>query len=193
VSELSYINEFFRLRCAEAFCAFGIFPNAKEVTESFGAYHAVRKHLPHLAFKDPSVTMIAVGDGCTPRTGSTFALRSAWTCHSVDPACHETSKRGPQHRPASHGWGAIRRLTVHAKRIEDVYLHARGPVVIVAVHSHARLEAAVQSVCSGSSLSVIAMPCCKPQRLHVPPDIEYEDEAVLSPRRRILVWKDVPR
>lgn len=185
-----YLDVFLRLRCAATFCELGLFPNAKEVTESFGAYEAVRRHLPH-AFMDPTVTMIAVGDGCTPRTGATFALRSAWQCYSVDPACHETSKRGHAYRPAMRGWTALQRLSVYPKRIEDVSIKATGPVVIVAVHSHASLEAAVRSVSTPSSISVIAIPCCKLQRLHVLHDLEYEDPAILSPRRRVLIWRNV--
>lgn len=39
-----YLDEFVRCRCAPDLLARKLFPNAKEVTESFAAYAAVRKH-----------------------------------------------------------------------------------------------------------------------------------------------------
>ena len=107
-----YLNEFFSLSCSRDLLEWEVFPNFKEVTESFAAYRAVEKHLRHLPWcglDDRGVTLLAVGDGASPRTATTFALRSAWDCHSVDPGLREKWERI-----------GVRRLTLHRQPIEEV-------------------------------------------------------------------------
>ena len=178
---LRYIGEFVTLKCAPDMLALKLFPNAKEISESFGAYEAVRRHLQELDLKDPDVTVIAVGDGATPRTAATFALRSAWICHSIDPNLKGGALR----------WGQIQRLTLWPERVENVRpIKAKKVAVVVAVHSHADLRKAIL-VADAPRIVVIAMPCCVPQRLSIFPDKFYEDKGIISPKRQILIWKDV--
>ncbi len=177
---LKYISEFITLTCAPDLVAMRLFPNAKEITESFGAYNAVRYRLPEWKLSDPEVTMVAVGDGSTPRTAATFAMRSAWSCFSVDP-----NLKGGRLR-----WEAIDRLTVLQSRVEDVAIHSPR-VILVAVHSHVTLSRALKAI-AADEIAVVAMPCCVPQ--YIPgqePDIEYDDPAVMSACRRIKIWKSV--
>lgn len=192
LADLRYLHELTRLRCAPDMLALGLFPNAKEVTESFAAYHAVVRHLPAFSLSDRSVTLIAVGDGSTPRTGATFALRSAWNCISIDPALRETGGKGARGRPPSRGWSAIGRLRVIPLHVQFVEPIECERAVIVAVHSHARLEDAMRAV-RAREIAVVAMPCCVPQTLETPHDIEFTDSAVASPQNRILVWHNVRR
>ncbi|HUS51341.1 MAG TPA: hypothetical protein VMZ91_14325, partial [Candidatus Paceibacterota bacterium] len=42
---LRYLNEFTRLKCGSDLLRSKVFPNAKEITESMGAYNALRTHL----------------------------------------------------------------------------------------------------------------------------------------------------
>ena len=190
----SYFDEFIACSRAPDMLALGLFPDAKEVTESFGAYAAARRYLREaFPLNDPAVVLIAVGDGSTPRTGATFAMRSAWSCTSVDPRLHETSNRGVCGRPPSTGWGGVERLTVLPRRVEEVTVDCDGrPVLVVAVHSHASLAASIG--CIGgrpSRVGVIAMPCCVSLVLPgLVPDATYEDQAILSPQRRVVVWGD---
>jgi hypothetical protein len=173
---VKYLSEFISLRCAPDMLNLRLFPNGKEISESFGAYDAVRYRMPQFKLNDPSVTLIAVGDGNTPRTAATFAMRSAWTCHSVDPNLKGGSVR----------WSDIKRLTIHAKRIEDVHFEAER-AVIVAVHSHAWLPNAVAAV-DAAEVGVVAMPCCVRQDLPVEPDREYHEKGVISPCRYVRIW-----
>jgi hypothetical protein len=73
---LSHFESFFHLPHLSHFESFfhhprrvdlaSIFPNAKEVTESFGAFHAVIWH--RLAARDDGdVTVMVVGDGVRPQ------------------------------------------------------------------------------------------------------------------------------
>lgn len=176
IGTLRYLNEFVRLRCSLDLLDLRLFPDMKEVTESFAAYAAARDRLG-LRLDDPSVVMVAVGDGHTPRTAATFAFRSAWTCYSVDPRL--TMK--PAHQ-------RVRRLTCIPLRIEDApRIVNEGPVVIAAVHSHAPLDEAVKAV-DAPEVHVIALPCCVPQSLSQPPSQVFEDEGVWSPKREVRIW-----
>ena len=172
--DLRYMNEFVRLRCAPDLLTLGLFPNMKEVTESFAAYSAVREWHPPLS--DPSIKMVAIGDGTKPRTASTFAFRSAWECYSVDPELQLSWK-----------WRQVARLHVIPTLIEDFHLESDSPVVIVAVHSHASLATAVATVDAPVKM-VVAIPCCKSQALDREPDFIYTDPGIWSAKNEIHGW-----
>lgn len=175
-----YLNDFVSAKCSADLLAWGVFPNAKEITESFAAYWGIVRYVPEVQRNKPAV-LIAVGDGCTPRTAATFAVRSTWRCLSVDPL----TKGCPQ---------GLNRVKCYPLKAEDLkgVVDCRGlPVIIVAVHSHAKLTDAVSIPYNYSSLSVLAMECCVPQRLgRTPPDVEYEDKGVWSPKNYVRIWRD---
>jgi hypothetical protein len=175
---VKYLVEFVTMSCAPDMLALRVFPNAKEISESFGAYDAVRCRLPEFGLKDPTVTVVAVGDGTTPRTAATFAMRSAWTCYSVDPLLRGGIAR----------WSAIKRLHIVPSKIEDVRIDG-DKVIVIAVHSHARLDVTLRSITAREMLAVVAMPCCVPLLLDRPPDIEYDESGVISPCRTIKIWR----
>lgn len=177
-SSLRYVSELFLLRCGPDLLALNVFPNLKEVTESFGAFNAVRNHLKDWDLGDRSITCVAVGDGATPRTATTFAFRSRWECRSVDPIMDKS-------------WlaeGRIERLRCEALRIED-YMVVADRVLVVAVHSHARLPVTLKSIVA-ERIAVVAIPCCVELELPAPPDVEYQDFGILSPERTVRVWKN---
>lgn len=176
---LKYLVEFVTLACAPDMLAMRVFPNGKEISESFGAYDAVRYRLPQYALGDKDVTVVCVGDGRTPRTAATFALRSAWNCYSVDPMLKGGTQR----------WKAIERLTVINKRIQDVRI-AAARVIVVAVHSHANLKQSVAQI-DADEVSVVAMACCVPMALDRAPDLTYDERGVISPCRTIQIWRNV--
>jgi hypothetical protein len=175
-----YGDEFLRCRCSPDLAALGLFPNYKEITETFAAYRAVRKHLPDLLPSDPLVSVVAVGDGHAPRTAATFAMRSAWECHSVDPELRRSEK-----------WGRVRRMTVWPLRVQNLHLTCDGPCVIVAVHSHATLADSIAAI-RAPRICVVAIPCCVPLEIPgQPPDVEYQDFGIVSEARTVRVWKRV--
>ncbi len=172
-----YMDEFLKCSCSPKLLSLKLFPNAKEITESFAAYEAVRSRCD-FRFDDPDVTCVCVGDGHTPRTGAVFAYRSKWMVYSVD----------PNMRVKEYG---VDRLFLRKKRIEDIDFFTHEKVVIVAVHSHASLESAIISVGKPKHLFVVAIPCCFDQFVTgVPCDDEYEDEGIWSPHRTVLVWEN---
>ena len=178
-----HLKAFLSLRCAADLLAWDVFPRktvAKELSETMAAVDAVFHRLS-VARDLPAVTLIAVGDGCTPRTAATFACLTAWQCVSVDPRL-----RGE--------WPQIKRLTLVPTQVENMSVVARGPLIIVAVHSHANLPAAMRTLTTTCphGRHVVAIPCCKEQAIpDRPPDREYVDWGILSPERVVKVWRDV--
>jgi hypothetical protein len=169
-----YINRFISLRCSVDMLQLGLFPNAKEITESFAALEAVN-HLPY-DWKDPDVHVICVGDGLTPRTAATFAFMTKWTCISVDPLLK--------------GKWEIDRLTAHPNKIEDMCCSTNKPTIVVCVHSHASLQSCMQSIHS-PYISIVAIPCCQPLYLNQQPDMEYVDGDMWSPQNTVKIWRNV--
>lgn len=174
---IRYLDQYVKLHCGPDLARAEVFPNAKEITESFAAFQASR--LLGLPFKSPRVTVLAVGDGARPRTAATFALRSAWTSVSVDPSLRVDGE-----------WRFIKRLTVEPRPVETYRLDTDDPAIVVAVHSHADLKASVACVHGAGRVAVIAIPCCVPLTLDRPPDLAYTDWGIWSPERTVKVWLD---
>lgn len=175
-----YLDEFFSLTCAPDILIANIFPNSKEITESFGAYNAVRKHRESFAFNDQQIDVICVGDGCQPRTAALFAFRSKWNCYSIDPRLNLTETN-------ARVWNGIKRLHLIKDKIENFHHIASEKAIIVAVHSHAPLDVAVKNIVAKEKL-VIAIPCCFEQNLDADPIEEYHDFGILSEKRLVKIW-----
>ena len=178
---LRHINQFLGLKCAPDLLEARVFPNGKEITESMGAFRAVWRHLDY-NFGDRDVTLVSVGDGNTPRTASLFAFRTAWNCVSIDPRLKKEKWSIKKQTP-------IDRLIAIQKVVEDVDLHFKK-VVIVAVHSHATIEATLAHI-TGDQRSMVAIPCCVPYEYHIHPNVEYRDEAIWSPMNNVKIWRDI--
>lgn len=173
-----YFDDFLRLKCAPDLLAWKVFPNAKEITESMAAYAAVRKY-GDLDLADPKVHVYCVGDGVTPRTGAVFAVRSAWTVDSIDPRMRNKNYEDK-----------ILRLRTWAMPVEQmVPFGGDGPGVLVAVHSHAKLDACWHLLEGHSTRVVVSIPCCVPQTNHESPVVEYADWGIWSPHRLVKIWR----
>lgn len=179
---LRYLDNLVNLHCSQDLLALDLFPNIKEVTESFAAYRAALHYLTPRGWKpgDETITGVFVGDGNTPRTGATFAFRSRWQCISVDP------RMKPSWCSGGRKAARVERLHSHKLRIEDLSIVA-DRAVVVAVHSHADLASSVAAV-KAREVAVISMECCVPLTLPTPPDFSYNDPGVLSPHNRIDIW-----
>lgn len=174
-----YLDRFVRSTAGSRLAGLRIFPNAKEVTESYAARAAALRYRDTFRPDDREIHFISVGDGSTPRTAATFALGSAWQCHSVDPALR-------LNRGGAGRWHDIPRLQLHPARIEECHFTARR-VVIAAVHSHASMAATLACV-TAEEVLLVAMPCCVPIDLREPPVEVFADMHVLSPHRTIHIW-----
>lgn len=189
---LRYIDEFMALRCAPDILRLEIFPNAKEITESMGAYSAVRSWLrrqgqrnePWLGCSD--VVCFFPGDGVRPQTAALFAMRTQWQCYSIDPDL----------RVDEWKYKGIRRLHLRKEK-EQSFCEEAAEIseqvkltIIVGVHSHSLMNE-LWRIVDGPKL-MIAMPCCQEQkkaggRL---PDHVHTDMGIWSPHRTVLFWEE---
>lgn len=187
---MRYIDELVKTRCFPQLLQTGYYPNAKEFTESAGAYEAARRKLRDFAaLSDKKVLCLFPGDGKWPRTGSMFALRSAWDCRSIDPLMSVVAAKG------------IERCLGYKGTTEDYkgYFKPRedAKVIIVAVHSHATLDSAIDMLdeplrlIHENRLAIISIPCCVPQKVErhmIGIQHSYEDKGIWSPENRVMVW-----
>lgn len=179
-----YMNEFIgQYKSAADLLALGIYPDAKEITESMAAFSAVRKYLKQYDPQDPKVTLVSVGDGKQPRTAALFAFKTKWNCISIDPGL-DLTKIGT--------WeNKIKRLTCIPQKIEDLSTIYCKKVVIVAVHSHASMRETLNIV-QGEERSLITVPCCIKWGKGFPrPSKEFLDSGIWSPKNRVKVWKNI--
>ena len=176
-----YLNEFIRQwKSASDMLILGIYPNAKEITESYGAFNAVRNKLKY-DLSDPNVTLVSVGDGKTPRTATLFAFRTNWQYVSIDPMLDKTKIPVWESR--------IQRLKCIASKVEDVDL-MYDKLIILAVHSHADLQETLQHV-RGKVRSLVAIPCCVPYSCGLVPSKQYQDAGIWSPKNTVKVWRTI--
>ena len=161
---MRHVSRFYGLHCAIDIMDRNLFPNGKEITESMGAFFAVRNYLRDISPRDSEVALVTVGDGNTPRTASIFAFMTRWKCYSVDPILRDLD------------WN-IDRLHVARTPVEQFRLDAKT-VVVVSVHSHADMGATLKSI-TGENRSMVAIPCCVAYN-KVAADVEYYDPGIWS-------------
>jgi hypothetical protein len=105
--------------------------------------HQVREQLSD-AFRpdDPSVLLVCVGDGLTPRTAGLFCFRTKWKCISVDPLM-----RGPLgfHSDETRWSEHIERLTVRRARLRRCHV-STGVAGVTAGARAARREVLLRSL-----------------------------------------------
>lgn len=198
-SMTKYMEEFVSMSAGADMLGYGLFPNAKEITESFAAFRAVHKHIRrqfNLQYDDERINVVAVGDGGTPRTAATFAFRTKWQCWSVDPVLNLkpslftkiTPPPYPGNKPniewTTHNY--IKRLIAVKGKIEDCEFHF-DKCIVVCVHSHINLETTLQSI-NAKEIYLVAIPCCVPLCLDKEPLIEYLDYGIWSPERTVKIW-----
>ena len=95
-----YLDRVFGMRCFEDIVRLQVFPDAKDITESYGALQAAARlggivgpagtQLDsRQAERRRGVLCINIGDGSTPRTAVLAAYLTSWTAVSIDPAMRE--------------------------------------------------------------------------------------------------------
>jgi hypothetical protein len=177
---LYYFETLVKTKSSADWLAWGLFPNAKEITESLGCFEAVAQNIDE-DFNNDKVNLVVIGDGSTPRTAAVFATRTKWNCYSVDPEMRD--------RP----WDSmIGRLKTFKSKIQDVPLDLNGPTILVFPHSHVKINDAIKNLKVNGPLHIMAMPCCLPLYLKgFPHHIEYNDNMIWSEKNLIKIWKNL--
>eukprot|EP01083_Nonionella_stella_P217096 779604_1 len=201
-----YIDEFLSLKCATDLMGHNIYPNCKEITESFSVLHALRKYLNASSknvekhkkyhFENSDVTAIVVGDGTTPRIASLLCYITKWdNVYSVDPQLRIKKNKS---------WKHIQHLTCLQSKIEDITIKINDNhnVIVVFMHSHVLLEESLSSICfsnrnnKGNEMCVVTVPCCQFMQKHKTlygqqPDHTFEDISMASSKNTFYIWKDL--
>jgi len=150
-----------------------MFPNAKEITESFAAFDACK----YLGVKQKErICIVCVGDGHKPRTAALCAFMSCWECYSIDPEMNKTDF-------------PVKRLTCFNKKIEDVQLNLDCRTVILCVHSHAKLSVCLENI-KAPRRDLVSIPCCFPDNLS-DIDTTFRDDNIWSEKNRVNIYCDI--
>lgn len=185
---LRYIDFFLKLNCATELVSTGFYPNGKEISETQGAFEAVR-HKLKLDYKDSSVAVVVVGDGYNPRTGYYIACMTKWTIFSVDPAMQRDKNDILEKIKKREN------IFIYPQTIEKCTLNVENfnTVVLLFVHSHASLKASIQAliISEKTSLHAVSMPCCFDDDLGIPHDLKYDDPFVISVHRSLFIYKNI--
>lgn len=198
--DLRHVDEFLMSGAAQHLLSLGLFPDAKEISESMAAFLAVRQHMPGLwDLQDPSILCACIADGHTPRTGAVMHALTGWQVLSCDPAM----------RPAVAKEMSFRMPRLSALRgvAAELPEHEVERLVVVAVHAHnfvnrpppgaiaqglmprPNILAETLGRLRAKEVLIVALPCCHrlwlPDREHV---AEYHDPGIWSHHNRIKIW-----
>ncbi|UJR17117.1 hypothetical protein I4U23_004013 [Adineta vaga] len=208
---LDYLDEFLRLRCAPDLISMGLFPNAKEITESFAVWAAIRRHiLPQLpSSSSPSSTtdrrnaIIVVGDGMTPRTAGlcAYLTKGLWQCFSIDPILqYDTytdmtflNRRSLTTKDNCNEWKTTEGLRMARAKIQAISIQCRQAIVVL-MHAHVTLEDAIEAIdASEGIVGIVTCPCCKwapfqQEWLGQTPHQQYMDLSLLSTKNQMNIW-----
>ena len=184
-----WLDRFITLRSAPELIPF--FPNAKEITETVATFSAIRKvgkRFPDILNKE-DVTCVVPGDGVMPRTGAYAAYNTKWNVVSIDPLMNESKWVGVKTVKFP------RRLRTIKSTIEDITeTFTGGLVVVLSVHSHARLNNVLDKI-NADTVLIAALECCVPMELDYYKNYkiirtrEYRDGGVWSPENRMKAWE----
>lgn len=188
-----YVNRFISLDSLEEFGKYDLFPNVKEVTESFGMYSAVTHNIcmndEYIDVDRENTRIFVVGDGVVPRTASVFAFMTKWECYSIDPDMRDVDYSG------------IRRLKTFPHKIEDTsrssYIeriiryedqgwNAKNHIIIMP-HSHAEIEPTWERLHNDRTW-LITMPCCVHHEMKKLECYSYTDPHIASEKNRIKIY-----
>lgn len=176
-AQLKYIEHFLATNCAAELLNLKLFPNMKEITESWGCFEATHKLESPFNWDNPEVTCVVVGDGHRPRTGAMFAFRTKWSVISIDPEFH----------PKTYN---VDRLSLIKRHVQNCSLDLGGrPTILVLPHSHANWENITEGIKDWGDLAIISLPCCVKFNIPFTPMHQYDDMAILSPMRQVSIFQ----
>lgn len=184
IPSLRYINRFMRSNSAVDILQLGVFPDAKEISESFAAVNALERKLglSKALMTKLNPYILVVGDGCTPRTGVLLAFYTPYDIISIDPEMRKTE------------WPEVQRLEVFQTRLRDFEYDFDRPIIMIGVHSHVPSKELLEfyDKVGDKLMAIIENPCCYPSYFPAafgPPVHEYTDWGIHSPKRDIRIWK----
>ena len=203
-NHLEYLNQFLELKCSSDLLRMGLFPNVKEISESFSMWTALRQYIfPQMSNESSGDAIIIVGDGMTPRTGAlcAFLTSGLLKCYSIDPLIqydsyldriylNRQSKTTEEHCQL---WKTINGLRIIRDRIERVSIECERAIVVL-MHAHVQLDRTIESInASKGIIGIITCPCCQwipfqQMCFQEKPHHQYRDIRLLSVQNQINIW-----
>lgn len=182
--DTNYIDRFMGMKLAPDMLINKLFPDSKEITESFGMYEAMKRVCIELGIKlSDNVKCVVVGDGHRCRTGALIAFCSNFNCISIDPEMN----LDPLLTTDKRRFVRVDRARCFIQDGEWDYSEYEH-TFIIHPHSHAKLSQSLAHI-KGKHRHLISMQCC------VKDDIaggtEYRDKYVHSPHNLIRYWTNI--
>lgn len=172
---------------------YNVFPNAKEFTESMGAYKSMCAMLfdydLNYLLGNKNVHCFVVGDGNSPRTGLVFAKGTTWNVHSFDPRMRMKWIANSTHQQLkSYSCNDQEFIRQHLPQILD-QSNEETVFVVVAVHSHADFNVTWNSLPPKNRKVGLAVPCCVKQKVDgLKPCWSVKDMAIHSEKNIVNCW-----
>lgn len=178
MSDNRYLHRFFKLNTAPLLLEKKVFPNIKEITESFGAFTAIYDNF-NLDRKSNNIDVFVVGDGHSPRTGALIACLTNWNIKSIDPVMKIKN------------WG-FKRLEVFRNKIEEIEFTGDKTkiAVIVCVHSHAPISSTLKQIKGYSKKYLVNIPCCFKSDIEQKPHKTYSDNGIQSEKNTVELYSN---
>ncbi len=188
-----YLNRYIRLKASADMQALELFPNLKEIQESFSIFNVIESYILKRDTnidrnKENHVLCFVVGDGTTPRTAAVINFMTKWDTISCDPIMRNPAK-----------YAGIKRCEVHTSKGEDIVemvtqrveIVEHEYVILIFPHSHIPNTNEIYKHFTDKKVWIINMPCChKKQDDYLPLKewVSFKDDAVASPENTIKVY-----
>jgi len=160
---IKYINQYFGLKCSAEMQELRLFPNLKEIQESFSIINNVQNYCmktdTNIDFKNPNINVYVIGDGVTPRTAAVFNFLTKWKTFSIDPLMR-----------IENDYSTIQNLNVFKGKAEDVFVdnpdivEQKDYIFIILPHSHIENTNSIYRYFKNQKTWIINLPCCKPNQ-----------------------------
>ncbi|AYV80432.1 MAG: hypothetical protein Harvfovirus1_57 [Harvfovirus sp.] len=176
---------------------FGRSNPAKEILETATAAETVRRYIfshtktiaeAHWVLNNRNTLCICVGDGIGPATGYLIAATTLWQTLSVDPEMRDEWIQDSK----------IPNLRCIRSNIEDAVLPETKMdlCIVVSVHGHADFNVLWKRLLPlHARVIAVSIPCC-PGFVHhvldVEPVLQFVENEIPSPMRKVLVWDSAP-
>lgn len=188
-----YLNRYIRLKASADMQALELFPNLKEIQESFSIFNVIESYILKRDTnidrnKENHVLCFVVGDGTTPRTAAVINFMTKWDTISCDPIMRNPAK-----------YAGIKRCEVRTSTGEDlvhvvkqqVEIRKYDYVFLIFPHSHIPNTNEIYKHFTDEKVWIINMPCCHKKQddfLPLKEWVSFKDDAVASPENTIKVY-----
>ena len=186
---LDYMHRIFGHQCVDLteeekinrVSLYDIMPNdiTKEMLEVGGVLLRIQKHVPYEIRMNSDVNCYVIGDGISPRCGTSVVYMTKWNVLSIDPAMR-------------HEWLEKKispRLSCLAIKGEEVFFEKGKLItVVICIHSHADLPNIIANNKDIENLLVFSVPCCMYEK-----QIVHEIEPFLKEYNPTFFLMDIPK